>query len=326
LEDANFDEEVSKNTLLDMYVFLENMKTVMQGNDPMEEVANQRFVDLWFSNELNRLVTESKRFYEAMLYREALRTAYYGFMGTYKKYRDICGQLKILPNKSLTMRYLEWQLIVISPICPHFSEYGWGLLGKEGTVLDARYPSPTAVVDKTIAAQGDYIFEDVPHSFIKLKEKASKKEKPTVATVYVATAFPDWKVKILEILRQKNAEGKLPLCSPDDVKKLDGPKGEWKAIIQELMSDASLKPFAKYVGSFAAFKRDEAATISASALDSTVRFDEVALLKEHISLLKQKLDLTDISVSLATEPQAPAHETSASIAQPGAPSMHFNTS
>merc|ERR1712203_606072 len=84
-------------------------------------------------------------------------------------------------NKPLVMRYLEWQLIVVSVIAPHFSEHCWGLMGKEGSVLDARFPEPTAPVDSVLAMQGAYIFDKVQADFINLKTKACVRRQILVA-------------------------------------------------------------------------------------------------------------------------------------------------
>ena len=63
-----------------------------------------------------------------MLYKEALRTGFFEFQSARDKYL----QLSILEgiNWSLIIRYIEIQTILLSPICPHVSEYVWKLIGK----------------------------------------------------------------------------------------------------------------------------------------------------------------------------------------------------
>jgi leucyl-tRNA synthetase len=261
-----------------------------------------------------------------MYYREALRTAFYEFSASFDQYRDICKSGKILPNKILTLRYLEWQMIILSPICPHFCEHGWGLLGKTGSVLDARWPTPTAAVDPAMVSQGRYMYEKVPHDFIKLQEKAEKSSKPpgkaVASTVYVAKVYPEWKVTVLAKLRARLASGELPLIAQDELQKDDKAKTQWKAVMQELMQDAALKPVSKHVGPFAAFKRDEAVQFGASALDASVPFDELALVKENVEYLKDKLKV-DMAVLLVDDCTDPAHKDAAATAQPGAPAIKF---
>jgi len=328
LEDANFEEAVANKTLLFMPVFLDSMAALVGGSDPCQEAPEDaRFVDRWFANEMNRLVTVTRTHYEAMSYREALKTSFYEFTAAFDQYRDVCKAGQSLPNKSLVMRYLEWQMIILSPICPHFCEHGWGILGKTGSVLDSRFPTATKPVDNSIISQGLYMFDKVPHDFIKLLEKTAKLGAAKSATVYVAKTFPDWKVNVLSILRARHAKGQMPLMTLDTMKALEKEEGakvqaQWKEIMAELMSDASLKPFGKHVGPFAAFKRDEAAVIGESALDATVPFDEESLLREHSEYLKDKLKL-EVSVASAEAPVAPHHGDSAGTSQPGKPSVHF---
>ncbi|CAJ1381611.1 unnamed protein product [Effrenium voratum] len=173
LEPANFDQSVCNKAVLTLAVFLDTMKSMIGGSEKLDTGSETaRFVDVWFANEMNRLVQESKKFYETMYYREALRTCYFEFTSTFDQYRDICKAASVAPNKTLVTRYFEWQMIILSPICPHFCEHGWSMLGKKGTVLDARYPSASKPVEASLTKQGDYIFNKVPHDFIKLQEKA----------------------------------------------------------------------------------------------------------------------------------------------------------
>jgi len=323
LEPANFDETVCNKAILNLAVFLDTMKAFLDNNEPVEGgKEDARFVDKWFANEMNRLVQESKKFYETMYYREALRTAYFEFTSVFDQYRDICKAANAKPNKLLVMRYFEWQMIVLSPICPHFCEHGWTLLGKKGTVLDARYPEPLKPVDTSIAKQGDYMYSKVPHEFIKLLEKATKSGTAKSGVIYVAKDFSEWKKSVLTLLRKKHSEGKLPLTAQEEMKSNPEAAAQWKDIMADLMADASLKPFGKHVGPFAAFKRDEAASFGASALDASVPFDETALLNENVQYLIKKLQV-EFTVRSADDPAGPEQKDAAANAQPGKPAVHF---
>jgi leucyl-tRNA synthetase len=320
LEDANLEEKIADDNIMNMHVLLENVTAFLDGttatNDGKEDA---RFVDRWFANEMNRLVVESKKHYLAMYFREALRTSYFMFMGRYKEYLDICRTGLGLPNKKLLRRYFEWQSTILSPICPHFCEHMWTKLGQSGSVLSSRWPEPTIKPDASIIEQGKYMFDSVPHEFQKLKDKVGK---PATATVYVAVNFPEWKVSVLKLLRDKYAAGKLTLLTQEDLKANQVAGDQWKDIIKELMQNPDLKKFGKHVGPFAAFKRDEAAEHGVGALDATVPFDEVSLMKEHVPFLAAKLSC-EVSVGAAEKPLDAAHGDSASNAQPGKPSVFF---
>merc|ERR1712232_470336 len=75
------------------------------------------------------------------------------------------------------------------------------------------------------------------------------------------------------------------------------------------------------MGSFAAFRRDEAATTGPSALESAVPFDELALLSENVDYFKDKLKV-DVAVKYVDDAAAD-HSGSAAIAEPGKPAVHF---
>lgn len=56
-----------------------------------------------------------------MLYKKALKTGFYELQTAKDKYM----KLSIAPNYNLIMKYIEIQIILLSPICPHVCEYIW---------------------------------------------------------------------------------------------------------------------------------------------------------------------------------------------------------
>lgn len=101
---------------------------------------------------------------------------------------------------------------------------------------------------------------------------------------------------------------------PNAPKDSEEAKAQWKECMQDLMQDASLKPFGKQLGPFAAFKRDEAAALGVGCLDATVPFDELALLRESVEYLKDKLGM-DVDIVLAEQPkEGKEHQEAASQA------------
>lgn len=322
LEDGNFELDVATTSIMKMYNFIDTVKSILSGAEPLDEKASGTFLDGWFANEMNRLAVESKGFYDAMLYKQALRTSWSEFLNLFGQYRDVCTASKRKMNKALIMRYLEWQLIMVTPVAPHFCEHCWELLGKKGSVLNARWPEPTAPVDSVILTQGVYIFDKVKTQFFSLKTKASKNGVPTAATVYVAKEFAPWKVKVLAQLRAIHAKGELPLSSAEEFNKSDVAKAQWKAVIGDLMKDPELKPFGKFLGPFAAFKRDECYMLGESALSASALFDEMTLLKEMRGYVGDKLEV-EVEVRLAEDVKSKEHADAAAQAQPGQPGIFF---
>jgi leucyl-tRNA synthetase len=320
LEDANLEEKVADDNIMNMHTLLENLTGFLEDKGSLDAgKENKRFVDRWFANEMNLLLQETKKHYQMMYFRKALNTGYFIFMGRFKEYLDICRAGLGLPNKTLVMRYFEWQAIILSPICPHFCEHMWEKLGKTGSVLKSRWPEPTSDTDLSVVTQGKYMFDSVPHEFTKLRDKIGK---PDAAVVYVAKNFPDWKVSVLKVMRDKHAAKKLTLATQDDMKTNTVAAEQWKDIIKELMQDPALKKFGKHVGPFAAFKRDEACEQGINALEATVQFDEMTLMQEHAPFLKAKLAV-EVTVCAAESPKDPSHGDAASAAQPGKPSVFY---
>lgn len=63
-----------------------------------------------------------------MLYKEALKTGFFELQAAKDKYVQLSTLDKI--NWTLIMKFIELQVILLSPICPHVSEYVWNLIGK----------------------------------------------------------------------------------------------------------------------------------------------------------------------------------------------------
>lgn len=72
-------------------------------------------------------IWETGENYSKMLYKEALRTGFYELQTAKDKYL----QLSPVVNLDLIKKYIEIQIILLSPICPHVCEYIWGDLLKK---------------------------------------------------------------------------------------------------------------------------------------------------------------------------------------------------
>ncbi|CAN0497576.1 unnamed protein product, partial [Laminaria digitata] len=46
--------------------------------------------------------------------------------------RDWCAKTSTVMHKTLVLRFIEVQVLVLAPICPHYAEHFWGLLGHGG--------------------------------------------------------------------------------------------------------------------------------------------------------------------------------------------------
>jgi len=73
---------------------------------------------------MNSLIHQSETNYEQMLFKEALRTTFFEMQSSRDKYRELVGGETNM-NSELVMIFVELQVILLSPICPHITEYIW---------------------------------------------------------------------------------------------------------------------------------------------------------------------------------------------------------
>jgi leucyl-tRNA synthetase len=170
------------------------------------------FQDALFNNEMNVLVHEAKKHYEATDYKLAIKVAFYDFATARDFYREACVGAGIKMHKDLVFRYMELQALVLTPVAPHWSDYIWTeVLRKDKSVQYARWPEVPAG-DPSLTATRDYV-RSVASSAnsaesAQLKKKAKGKEaafdttKPKKLTVFVATKFPAWQAQCMDLLRE----------------------------------------------------------------------------------------------------------------------------
>lgn len=67
------------------------------------------------------------------------RTCFFELQAARDKYRELCGSSGM--HVDLVFEYIERQALLLSPICPHISEHIWTLLGKTGSIVNAKWPA-----------------------------------------------------------------------------------------------------------------------------------------------------------------------------------------
>ena len=172
----------------------------------------------------------------------------------------------------LVERFIKWQAIALSPICPHVSQHIWQLVTRsegKNSILKQRWPT-TEAVDELCIKKSDYLMEAAREFRLKLisatappkakKGKAIEHEtqkKPTHATIYVAQTYPPWQCSVLSTLKRMYSEtdGSQP---PDN-----------KSISQEMGKIPDLKKWMKKVMPFVAFTKDRIKEVGMCALGNT---------------------------------------------------------
>lgn len=220
------------------------------------------------------------------------------------------------------MRFIEVQAILMAPITPHWSQYIWKLLGKQGFIQKACWPEQKPI-DEMILKKDAYLQEAL-HSFRLRKDTYMKPKKgkaqPQVA-VFIPVTYvlgPDQSVnpncKILPRLDGDNLEGitthfrKSCKVQPNSSLRLQTPKTppDSKDIMAQLMAaDPNLKQKMKQVMSFVATVKEDWAKKGMSAFALTIGFDEKELLEQHQGLIKQAVGVNEIEITVSEGQQTP---------------------
>ena len=129
VEDANFVEVDAEARLLRLYAFLDWCKETIENKSSLRSADSPatNYADKVFESEMNKAIIETDKYYSGMMYKEALRTGFFEFQSARDKYRELCFEPM---HSGLIFKFIETQLILLSPICPHICEYIWtDLLG-----------------------------------------------------------------------------------------------------------------------------------------------------------------------------------------------------
>uniref|UniRef100_A0A2R5L832 leucine--tRNA ligase n=1 Tax=Ornithodoros turicata TaxID=34597 RepID=A0A2R5L832_9ACAR len=319
VEDANFVETMADAGILRLYAFLEWVKEMIVGSDALRTGPRNSYVDKVFLNDMDHYINETYENYRQMMFKEALRTGFFEFQAARDKYRELCGANGM--HRDLVFRFIEAQILILSPICPHICEHVWSLLGKEGSIMKARWPQ-TGEVDETLLKSSQYLMDTVHDFRIRLKQfhtAASKgKKKEEIAsrskasdsilqgTVWIAKTYPPWQATVLTTLQTLHRRHR---GLPDN-----------KVISAELKDNAELKKYMKKVMPFAQALREKVEERGIVALNTTLDFDEKYVLEENMRYLLNTLELDAIELKYN-------HEASEKIKEecsPGQPYIVFS--
>ncbi|CAD6237682.1 GSCOCG00008299001-RA-CDS [Cotesia congregata] len=313
VEDANFVESMADAGILRLYTFIEWVKEVVETENTFRKGKPVTFNDKVFLSEMNLKIQETKENYEKMLYKEALRTGFFELQTARDKYIQLSALEGV--NWGLIMDYIDLQTILLAPICPHVCEHVRSVINKE-SVLKARWPE-VGNIDNILIKSSQYLM-DAAHSFrILLKNYSVKKtgkgkmektegEKPDRGIIWVAKTFPPWQSMVLTTMKELYCKNNNLL--PDN-----------KVISVELGKRNELKKYMKRVMPFVQTTREKMQTVGINALNLTLEFDEVSVLKGSKEYLKSTLDLEDIEIQYTDN----APEKTKEECCPGAPYISF---
>jgi leucyl-tRNA synthetase len=124
VEDANFVESVAEANLLRLFAFYEWCKETVENKATFRDASSpiQTYADKVFESEINKTIAETKKHYEAMIFKDVLKTGFFEFQTARDRYRELSFEPM---HAGLLFRFIDAQLILLAPICPHICEYIW---------------------------------------------------------------------------------------------------------------------------------------------------------------------------------------------------------
>ncbi|CAI4231157.1 unnamed protein product [Auanema sp. JU1783] len=314
VEDANFVFSMADAAVLRLFNLIEWVKEMNE----LRVAGSFRkgafnFNDKVFANEMNKAIQLTADNYEKTLFKEALKSGFFEYQTLRDIYREFNGGQDSAMHEDLVTRFIETQAIILSPICPHIAEQIWRILGKDGLIVKASWPT-TDPVDEVLCKASDFIRATITEfrarlkNFLNPKKKTGAIEPPTDASIWVANEYPLWQRTILQILEKQTNENNGEL--PDN-----------KVIAGLIGKEEALKKFAKKAMPFVQMVKEQYKIKGKSALESACSFDQTAILEENKDYILNSLDLDRLVIGNTSDSGCDA--LIAETVCPGTPLINF---
>ena len=222
-------------------------------------------------------------------------------------YRAFCKDSGIPMHGDAIRRWAESIVVVICPICPHWSEMVWKKMGKEGLAVRAPWPE-AGEEDKILTRQSKFL-RDSLKDFRTLAGKAKKGW--TKASVLVSDSYPQWKIDTLTWMQEQYKDGAFPTTFMKDLK-------DWSS------KNVSDKKMIKFTMQFASFIMKEVLDVGPMAMDLQLPFDQKEIFEESLKYLQAQLAISDIDIlKIDSDEASEVPEKFRENVTPGKPSLWF---
>ena len=262
--------------------------------------------------------------YEKMLYKDVLKYGFFELQTARDNYRELCSESEQM-NLRLIKRFIDVQVLLLAPICPHICDYIYQSIHPQTTIMNAKWPQGGKIDEKLIDSQNHIL--DSAHDFrlrltaYKTQQSGNKSKgvpvqpplHPTHATIFIARSYPSWQIFVLNQLKQ------LYLNNNQQV-----PDG--KTLAQHFKDRPEIeKKYMKKLMSFVIYSRDLLEkTRDIQSLDRHLSFDEYEVLSNNEDYFRRALNIEEVDIRLIDENESEA----ANIVNleeilPGKPLIHF---
>ncbi|DBA01193.1 TPA: hypothetical protein N0F65_002328 [Lagenidium giganteum] len=322
LDDANFARDTCNMAILRLTTEEEWIKKTLEDEASLR-IGELNFNDKVFMHQMSDLINTTAKLFDNMQWRDGLQSGFFEFQIARDSYRDICNRSEVGMHRDVIHRFIEAQIIMLSPITPHFCEHIWKVLGKPGFVAQALWPKAEEV-DFSLLRAGDFLNKTTRHFREALAKGSQTKKgkkgaapvadvkKPTHAHVYLATEFPEWQQKVLVFM-----------STVYDAAAKSFPADFMKLLKDQVAKDDGLKKMTKNVMQFAAFVKAEAELRGKDALELSLPFDQKDVLALNKLFLLRSLELEDIAFYDAGEEIPNVDAKKLETASPGKPAIYL---
>jgi leucyl-tRNA synthetase len=332
ITDANFEETVANAAILRLHT------ACTWAEEVKKEAGNLRTGDFnehdkQFQAEMDSLIEGAYKAYTEMNFKEALKLGLYDFENARNWYRVVSqpengGQGM---HKELLFSWIRNNALLLTPFTPHFAEFIWqDILGEKSSVQNALFPKPSGpsnieVLDELAYLRG--VVDSVRSAELSLGRRKGGKgkaptgpvfdpSKPKAARIYVATEFPAWQVKTMEIVAS---------AWDDKAGAIDEPA------MRKALADAGLNKDKKAMPYVQMLKK-KASTAGKRAFESKLAFDELEALKLLSPYIKTQLKYDTVDVVSVADAKKHIEANGASdgwsperveMSEPGSPAVQF---
>mmetsp|Transcript_4590 Transcript_4590/g.9069 ORF Transcript_4590/g.9069 Transcript_4590/m.9069 type:complete len:1116 (-) Transcript_4590:1425-4772(-) len=306
LDDANFSRDTANTAIVSLSNEAAWIKEILVDGDKsnLRSGDELNFMDKVLDNETNRLIKATEDCFAAMQFREGLQKGWFEMMIARNDYRSWCQDSDIPMHEGVVRKWAESLIVLICPICPHWSEALWKDLGKEGLAVKASWPI-AGEENKLLTRQAKFLRDSIKN-FRNQVGKAKKGWKD--ATVVVAENYPQWKVDALLWMQTQfdKESGSFPATFMKDLK-------DWST------TNVSDKKQVKFTMQFVSFMKKEVEDVGEMAMDIKCPFDQLAILKESQAYLKAQLNLEDVGIGSIDDAELAVPDRVSQNVSPGKP-------
>lgn len=223
-------------------------------------------------------------------------------------------------SRPLIKRYVELQSLVIATVAPHWAEYMWlEVLQKPQSIQLARWPE-VPESNPSLTAAREYVKgtssnitsaeAQTAKRMAKGKAAAFDPRKPKRITIFVATSFPAWQDKYVDLVREAFEKATL-----NDDKALNGQ-------VAKIGKGPEMKkamPFVQTLKKRLVVNKESPAAV----FERKLPFDEVQILNEMKKGLIKTTGCKEVIITTVTEENKGSLAPMAEHAVPGQPTFLF---